>query len=183
MGRSLDVLKNSLLKTVEQPILIHNRECMINIIAALSDEMSDFKDFLKHKFEIQKTKVVDSKINMKAIFFAVIRNELFCPTNIDNRKSTSTLDHLAPTVATVIINDMMDQKKATYKYLSYSGSKYSWDHGPPQHHKTCLGKIATKDVSERPMKIDDHMFRPLTKKDKETKKSNFFISVKTVGTL
>eukprot|EP00957_Ditylum_brightwellii_P133748 10197840-Ditylum_brightwellii.AAC.1 len=51
---------------------------------------------------------------MKAVSFATIRGELFHPTNIDNKESTSTFEHLAPTVAAVIIDDMIDQKKATY---------------------------------------------------------------------
>eukprot|EP00957_Ditylum_brightwellii_P166179 12651142-Ditylum_brightwellii.AAC.1 len=83
-------------------------------------------------------KVIDDKTNMKAVSFAMIRDELFHPTNIDNKESTSTLEHLAPTEATVIIDDMTDQKKATFKYLSCSGSKYLWDHCPLQHHKACL---------------------------------------------
>eukprot|EP00957_Ditylum_brightwellii_P210247 15364727-Ditylum_brightwellii.AAC.1 len=94
-------------------------------------------------------KVVDDKTNMKTISFAMIRDEFFCPANTDNRKSTSTLEHLAPTEAVVIIDDMIDQKKATYKYLSCSGLEYSWDHCPPQYDKACLGKVATNDVSER----------------------------------
>eukprot|EP00957_Ditylum_brightwellii_P177161 13496062-Ditylum_brightwellii.AAC.1 len=59
-------------------------------------------------------KVIHDKTNMNTVSFAMIRDELFHPTNNDNKESTSTLEHLAPTVATVIIDDMMDQKKATF---------------------------------------------------------------------
>ena len=85
MGRTLDLLKNSLLKIVDQPILIHNKQYMMNFFTPLSDEMSDFKDFLEHKFEIQKMKVIHDKTNMNTVPFAMIRDELFHPTNIDNK--------------------------------------------------------------------------------------------------
>ena len=118
MGRALGLLKDSLEKIVEKPSLIHSREYMMNIFIPLADEMKDFQDFLTHKFEKQKMKVINDETNMKVTYFAIIRDELFCPTNTDNRKSISMLEHLAPTVEIVIIDDMMNQKKVTHKYLS-----------------------------------------------------------------
>ena len=48
-----------------------------------------------------------------------------------------------------LIKELEDKTKATYKYLSIFGTKYSWDHCTETTKKAMLGKIVTTDLSER----------------------------------
>ena len=43
---------------------------------------------------------------------------------------------------------MENEKKATYKYLSISGSEYSYEHCPEDVKKSMLGKMASNDLDE-----------------------------------
>ena len=52
------------------------------------------------------------------------------------------------TAADAICTELQDEKKATYKYLSISGSEYSWDHCGAEKKKALLGNTATNDEAE-----------------------------------
>ena len=43
---------------------------------------------------------------------------------------------------------MENEKKATYKYLSISGSEFSYKHCPEDVKKPMLGKMASNDLAE-----------------------------------
>jgi hypothetical protein len=55
---------------------------------------------------------------------------------------------LARTAADAICCELLDEKKATYKYLSISGSEYSWDYCGEEKKKALLGNTATNDEAE-----------------------------------
>jgi hypothetical protein len=52
------------------------------------------------------------------------------------------------TAADAIYTEPQDKKKATYKYLSISGSEYSWNHCGDEKKKALLGNTATNDKAE-----------------------------------
>ena len=52
------------------------------------------------------------------------------------------------TAADAICTELQDEKKATYKYLSISGSEYSWNHCGEEKKKALLGNTATNDEAE-----------------------------------
>ena len=47
-----------------------------------------------------------------------------------------------------MIKDLEDKTKAYYKYMSLSGSEYSWEHCPETTKKAMLGKMVTNDLAE-----------------------------------
>ncbi len=52
------------------------------------------------------------------------------------------------TAADAICTELQDKKKATYKYLSISGSEYLWNHCGEEKKKALLGNTATNDKAE-----------------------------------
>ena len=73
---------------------------------------------------------------------------LFSPQDLDNKGSTTMLETLGTISVEAMIKDFEDKTKATYKYLSISGTEYSWDHFPETTKKSMLGKMSTNDISE-----------------------------------
>lgn len=55
---------------------------------------------------------------------------------------------LAKTAARAIYDELRDASKATFKYLSVSGSEYSWNGCGEARKKALLGKKATSDEAE-----------------------------------
>ena len=47
-----------------------------------------------------------------------------------------------------MVKDLEGKTKATYKYLSISGTDYSWEHCPETTKKAMLGKIVTNNLAE-----------------------------------
>ena len=74
--------------------------------------------------------------------------ELFCPEDHDNKDSTKVLEKIAIFGAEAFISELLDEKKATYKYLSISGTEYSYEHCPDEVKKALLGCMATNDMAE-----------------------------------
>ena len=54
--------------------------------------------------------------------------ELFSPQDLNNKDSNTILETLGMIAVKDMINDIEDKTKATYKYLSISGTEYSWEH-------------------------------------------------------
>ena len=55
---------------------------------------------------------------------------------------------LARTAANAILTELHDKNKATNKYLSSSGSEYSWKHCTEERKLALLGTTATNDIAE-----------------------------------
>ena len=54
--------------------------------------------------------------------------ELFLPTNRDNQDSTKMLETITTIGIQALIDELLDEKKAAYKYLSISGYEFSHEH-------------------------------------------------------
>ena len=74
--------------------------------------------------------------------------ELFSPTSLTNVRTSEMLIVLAKTAAKTIYDKLRDELKATFKYLSISGSEYSWNGCGEARKKALLGKKATNDEAE-----------------------------------
>ncbi len=79
---------------------------------------------------------------------AKLQNELFSPSQPTNVKTQDELLRLAPIVAKATCVEIMNENKATYKYTSKSGSKYSYDYCGDEKKIAFLGKMATNDDAE-----------------------------------
>ena len=88
------------------------------------------------------------KSNIKAVPLKSLVEELFSPKDIDNTDSTSMLEVVGDIAVRAIIFEMEDRTKATFKYLSISGSEYSYLHCPENIKEAMKGKMVTNDLAE-----------------------------------
>ena len=78
----------------------------------------------------------------------MLLKELFHPSDQDNKDCTTTLEEVAHIAIEAIRMELEDENKATYKYLSISGSSFSFEHCSDEEKKAMLEKMATNDLSE-----------------------------------
>ena len=93
------------------------------------EELPEFKAFLIYEFQNNKIEFV-VKSQTKAFPLKKIVEELFSPQYCNNKDSTTILDTQGTIAVNTMIMEIKDKTKATYKYLSISGTDYSWDHCP-----------------------------------------------------
>ena len=74
--------------------------------------------------------------------------ELLCPTNLDNQDSIEMLETITTIGIQALIDELLDEKKATYKYLSISGSDFYHEHCPDDVKREMLGQWASNDLAE-----------------------------------
>jgi hypothetical protein len=80
--------------------------------------------------------------------FAELRKELFHPSDATNAATNKCLVELAKVAAQGILDKLHDEKKATWKYLSISGSTLSFRGCPKEVKEGLHGRDATNDRSE-----------------------------------
>ena len=74
--------------------------------------------------------------------------ELFTPTDRDKQDITNVLEKLTVIGIQELFDELEDEKKSTYKYISISGSEFSWEQFLPDVKKTMLGKMASNNLAE-----------------------------------
>ena len=92
--------------------------------------------------------VVARKSGTKVVHLVRLRKLLFSPKRTTPKKTKQRVEELAKTAADAILTKLHDEKKATNKYLSRSGSEYSWRHCSKDRKKALLGTSATNDQAQ-----------------------------------
>jgi hypothetical protein len=92
--------------------------------------------------------VIAWKSETKVVHYARLLKQLFSPNCPADLKMGQRVIELARTAANIICTEIQDKKKAKYKYLSISGSEYSWNHCGEEKKKALLGNSATNDEAE-----------------------------------
>ena len=147
MGRVADLLHSACSDILNDLSLIHDRSYVMHIFDELAEELPPFRDYLKLMFK-EKTSDYVVKREEKAIPYDMLLEELFSPRDVDNRGSTPVLEAVTKIGVGALQRELEDPKKATFRYLSMSGSEFSYDHCPEQTKKDMLGKWATNDLAE-----------------------------------
>ena len=80
---------------------------------------------------------MSKKAKTKAVPLKMLIKELFTPADPDNQSSTEMLEKVAAIGIQAIIDELLDEKKATYKYLSISGTEFSYEHCPAAVKEKC----------------------------------------------
>lgn len=148
MNRVLDHLLADVRSIADEPQLIHDETFMMGMMDKWKEQLPPFKEYMKHQFEDKTTKLFGDSSGTKAVPFHEVRKELFHPTDQDNKDSTPMLEELAVIACKAWVEDMLDEKKATYLCLSVSGSEISWDHCPDEVKEALYGHRATNDLAE-----------------------------------
>jgi hypothetical protein len=150
MGRVLDKLKEDLESIVAQPELIHDESFMMGLMDEFADDLPPFKEYLTHKFEHEKRSFFasSSSSSEKVCPLKDLRQELFHPRDQDNKESTPMLEELAVIAAQAWIDELVDDHKGTWRFLSDSGGDYSYEHSTDELKKALFGAVAVNDLAE-----------------------------------
>ena len=73
---------------------------------------------------------------------------LFYPTEKQNMQTNELCLTLAAGLATCLILELEDPRKANSDYFSAKGDKYSWAQVSDAEKKACMGMMAVNDPSE-----------------------------------
>ena len=124
MGRAIDLIYHACKEIIQDPSLIHEELFMLHIFNDLLEELPEFEAHLEYEFKNKKSEFVEA-LQTKAVPLKEIIKELFSPTNLDNQDRTEMIETITTIGIQALIDELLDEKKATYKYLSILGSKFS----------------------------------------------------------
>ena len=147
-GSALDTLETAMQHIAENPEKILDDTYMMNIFSEYIHELPPFKEYWTRTFETKQMAVIACKSGAKVFHYAMLRQQLFSPTRSTVMKTSHRVKELTKIAATTILTELHDTKKATNKYLSSSGSEYSWMHCSAARKTALLGTTATNDQAE-----------------------------------
>ena len=124
---------------VDDPTKILDEDFMMSMFSKYLDKLPPFRKYWDHLFEKTQMVVVASESRAKVLEFAELRKELFHPSDPTNAATYECLVQLAQVAAQGILNELHDEKKATWKYLSISGSHFSYQGCPSDVRNELLG--------------------------------------------
>ena len=94
---------------------------------------------MEYEFKNKKSEFVKAS-QTKAVPLKELIKELFSPTNLGNQDSTKMLETITTIGTQALIYELLDEKKATYNYLSILGSEFSHEHCPDDVNRAMLGQ-------------------------------------------
>jgi hypothetical protein len=141
MSRVIDTLHLKLLKIKKQPDLMLDPIFMDNMFLEYRDELPPFQEYWNMLFKEKQMKVVARKDGTN-VHFAQVRREAFNPSRKSSKDTTKTVLKLVPVAAEALLKELLDDKKATYKYLSVSGSEYSFKHASEERKASLIDRCS-----------------------------------------
>jgi hypothetical protein len=149
MSRVIDTLYIKLREIHENPSLVLNENFMMNIFEEYRNKLPPFKDYWELMYDKKQMKVVCHTDGSSVVHYKRIRNHLFHPTKKSDVETTEQVIELSRVATEALLRELLDEKKATYKYLSLSGSDYSAVHEKYEsRQQALLGVTATNDEAE-----------------------------------
>jgi hypothetical protein len=148
MSRVIDTLHDALNEIKEDPGLVLDPLYMMNIFKEYRDELPPFKEYWELTFKKKQMRIVNCKDGTKVVHFARLLKYLFDPKRLTDKETTKRVLELASEAVVAFIRELLDQKKATWKYLSVSGSEYCWANSTEERKAALIGMTATNDEAE-----------------------------------
>jgi hypothetical protein len=121
---------------------------MMGIFSKYVEELPPLKEYWTHLFEKKQMVLVAAESGAKVLQFAELRKELFHQSDTTNIATDSCGAQLAGISAKTIIDELHDEKKATWKYLSILGSPISFQGCTDEIKSALYGLDATNDRKE-----------------------------------
>ena len=147
MGRAMDLIYDACQDILADNSLIYDEAFMLHIFDELAEEIPEFKAHLEYEFENKTTEFIEVS-ESKPVPYKELIKELFSPTDADNQDSTKVLEKITATGIQAMVDELVDESKASYKYLSISGSEFLYKHCPEDVKKAMLGKMASNDLAK-----------------------------------
>ena len=88
-------------------------------------------------FEDKQSNTVRRRSKSKTLPYDELRAELFYPADETNQRTTQVVHDLAFEVATSMLAELRDERKATHNYLSISDGRFSAENASAADHNAC----------------------------------------------
>ncbi len=149
MGRAVDLIYNAFVEVELDGELMLDEDFIIGIFSPLYKELPEFNGYLKYFFEEKESNVIGSCSQEDCVLAVdLAKCKVFYPTRKENQQTHDMCVSLAREVATCLLLEVADPKKATSDYLSNGGGRFSWAVSSEEEKKASLGMRATNDPSE-----------------------------------
>ena len=149
MGRALDLMYNAFVEVESDGELMLDEGFIMGIFSPLYEELPEFNGYLEYFFEEKESNVIGScSQDDRVLAMDLAKYEVFYPTRIENQQTHDLCVSLAKEVATCLLLEVADPKKATSDYLSNDNGRFSWAMSSEEEKNASLGMRATNDPSE-----------------------------------
>ncbi len=118
MGRAITLLHDAFVEVQHDGSLMLDEGFIMNIFSSLYDELPPLKQYLDYHLEEKERNVIGSRKEddcVLAIDEAMV--ELFWPQRMENCQTTEFFWELSVRVATTLLTELTNPKKATHNYI------------------------------------------------------------------
>ena len=149
MGRVIDLIYDAFVNIQADGTLIINYDFMMGIFGELQTELPEFNTYMTWYFEEKESNPIGSTSKAHRVLSVDKGTEmLFYPTDKQNMQTSELCSTLASGLASCLILELEDPRKANSDYLSVKGGKYSWAEVSDADKEACMGMKAVNDPSE-----------------------------------
>ena len=142
----MDILEESKNEIYTSHSLILIKEYMLEIFVELHNKLPPLREFWERKFEKQRMSVVQHT-GTKIVDLARLRDTFFGPVVEDDKNTGNIVETLACIVSESFMEELWDTNKVSCKYLTSSGSLFSFTHCPEEIKNDMIKKMATNDIA------------------------------------
>ena len=149
MGRAVDLMYNAFVQVESDGEKMLDEDFIMNIFSPLYAELPELEEYLTYFFEEKESNVVGSYSRSDRVLAVdLAKCEVFYPTRYENQQTNDLCVNLAREVATCLMLEVADPKKATSDYLSECDGRFSWSKLTAEEKNATIGNRATNDPSE-----------------------------------
>jgi hypothetical protein len=149
MGRAIDLMYDAFSEVESNGELMLDEDFIMRIFSPLYGELPEFEEYLTYFFEEKESNVIGScSRGDRVLAIDLAKCEVFYPTRIENQQTHDLCVTLAREVATCLLLEVADPKKATSDYLSKCNGRFSWAMSSTEEKNASIGMRATNDPSE-----------------------------------
>jgi len=149
MGRVIDLVYDAFVAIQADDALILDYDFMMGVFGELQTELPEFSTYMTWFFEEKESNPIGSSSKEERVLSVDKGTEmLFFPTEKQNMQTNDLCSRLAAGLASCLILELEDPRKANSDYLSIKGGKYSWAEVSDAEKDACMGLKAVNDPSE-----------------------------------
>jgi hypothetical protein len=148
MGRVIDLVYDAFVAIQADESLILDYDFMMGIFGELKSELPEFNTYMTWYFEEKYCNPIGPSSKTQRVFLVDKgTGMLFYPTEWQNMQTNELCSTLASGLASCLILELEDPRKANSNYLSVKGGKYSWAKVSDAEKDACVEVKAVNDPS------------------------------------
>jgi len=149
MGQVIDLVYDAFVNIQADGTLILNYDFMMGIFGELQTELPEFNTYMTWYFEEKESNPIESTSKAHRVLSVDKGTEmLFYPTDKQNMQTSELCSTLASGLASCLILELEDPRKANSDYLSVKGGKYSWAEVSDADKEACMSMVQRNRVRQ-----------------------------------